>query len=176
MILSRSPDAVFGLSVVACFVTFLVFASAVWSSVRRCRSSLAPADRWHRLPDGSTIRPRDGAYTGPVGTIIREGGGAVYAPARVGQPTTDMRQDAYAMSGRYGAYDPPPMAGGHSRGFFGPLGVAQAQQATRANMRVQSVRTVDTDASEQTKVGDDELKFKTDQVCHRPASLSEGAT
>lgn len=167
MILSRSPDAVFGLSVVACFVTFLVFASAVWSSVRRCRSSLVPADRWHRLPDGSTIRPRDGAYTGPVGTIIREGGGAVYAPARVGQPTTDMRQDAYAMSGR---------AGGHSRGFFGPLDVAQAQQATRANMRVQSVRTVDTDASEQTKVGDDELKFKTDQVCHRPASLSEGAT
>ncbi|GAA5892221.1 hypothetical protein JCM8208_001485 [Rhodotorula glutinis] len=157
---SRSPDAIFAITVTSCFVAFLVVASAVWSTVLRCRSSLVPHDRWHRLPDGSTFRERDGAYNGPVGTLIREGfagGGAgpAYAPARTGQAPTDMRQDAHAMSGRYGAYD-PPMAS--QMGFSGPLAQVETFPPAQASARPQSVGTVESRWSDLTKVGDEQLK------------------
>ncbi|GAA5937717.1 hypothetical protein JCM3775_002109 [Rhodotorula graminis] len=158
---SRSPDSVFAITVTSCFVAFLVVASAVWSTVLRCRSSLVPHDRWHRLPDGSTYRERDDAYTGPVGTLVREGlaggGGAgpAYAPARTGQAPTDMRQDAHAMSGRYGAYD-PPMAS--QMGFPGPLAQVEMFPPAQASVRPQSVGTVESRWSDLTKVGDEQLK------------------
>ncbi|KPV76752.1 uncharacterized protein RHOBADRAFT_41960 [Rhodotorula graminis WP1] len=129
---SRSPDSVFAITVTSCFVAFLVVASAVSSTVLRCRSSLVPHDRWHRLPDGSTYRERDDAYTGPVGTL-----------------------DAHAMSGRYGAYD-PPMAS--QMGFPGPLAQVEMFPPAQASVRPQSVGTVESRWSDLTKVGDEQLK------------------
>ncbi|GAA5850783.1 hypothetical protein JCM9279_003920 [Rhodotorula babjevae] len=159
---SRSPDAIFAITVLSCFVAFLVIASAVWSTVLRCRSSLVSQDRWHRLPDGSTFRERDGAYNGPVGTLIREGygGGAAYAPARTGQAPADMRQDAHAMSGRYGAYD-PPMAS--RMGFPGPLAQAETYPPAQAAARPPSAGTVESRWSDLTKVGDEQLKPEAKQ-------------
>ncbi|GAA6048074.1 hypothetical protein JCM3770_000178 [Rhodotorula araucariae] len=169
-IASRSPNAIFALTTASCFIAFLILLGTAWESLRRCRSSLhaGQPDHWHRLHDGSTVRTRDGAYAGPMATLLRESaaGGTPDVAALAGAPRREQRMDAHAMSGVYAAYDPPPVhrpAGPYPAHMSGLAAGQTAPHGHAPSPKPSSVETAESRWSESTKVGDSDVGKKEEE-------------
>ncbi|BGP22017.1 hypothetical protein Rt10032_c18g6023 [Rhodotorula toruloides] len=106
---------IFALTLVACILALYVLVSTIWRCIRACRSKSPSAhpsgSRWRRLEEGVEARntPPPGFWA-PMNAITGSRypaqGATRYRPTRTGG-TTEMKSDAYTMSGVFAPYDPP---------------------------------------------------------------------
>ncbi|GAA5831206.1 hypothetical protein JCM11251_007794 [Rhodosporidiobolus azoricus] len=123
---SWTPASAFVVAICACFFCFCVLTAIVWETIRICRARVLRRDeeQWYQRPDGSSVlipggrggrQAQGGTYLGPMGSLVREGRadrngqGYGYVPAHHGSTPREMLGQANSMSGRFEAYDPPPV-------------------------------------------------------------------
>ncbi|GAA5914278.1 hypothetical protein JCM6882_003679 [Rhodosporidiobolus microsporus] len=124
-----SPASAFVVAIAACFFCFCVLIAIVWETIRLCRARARARysdEQWYQRPDGSSVflpnqrgsSNNNGGgltYLGPMGSLVREGRadrsgqGYGYVPAHHGSTPREMLGQANSMSGRFEAYDPPPV-------------------------------------------------------------------